>query len=299
MPDRSLKILLIEDNPGDVLLIREMLSEIHETTYELENTNRLSLGLDRLAKGDIDIVLLDLSLPDSHGLETCISVLRRAPNVVIIVLTGLDDVEIGTKAVQEGAQDYLVKGKVDSMLLVRSMRYAIERQRMLRELKEISITDDLTGLFNRRGLSAAGEELLRLARRMSKKTFLLFADLDGMKWINDNLGHLEGDIALKETADVLRKTFRESDIIARIGGDEFVVLGITGSETSEGTIKDRFNTMLQNHNNRKKNNSYRLSTSIGVITYDSLDCISIRDLLDRADKLMYEQKRNRRPLKSE
>ena len=294
MPVSPLKILLIEDNPGDARLIREMLSEIQETAYELEIVDRLSPGIERLAKGDIDIVLLDLSLPDSFGLDTCKRVHRSAPDVVVIVLTGLDDVKIGAEAVKEGAQDYLVKGKVDSMLLERSMRYAIERQRMLRELKAMSNTDDLTGLFNRRGLTGAGEELIRLARRMKKKIFLLFADLDHMKWINDSLGHLEGDNALRATAEILRQTFRESDIIARIGGDEFVVLGITGSETGEHAIKNRFNSMIEDYN-REKNTSYELSMSTGVITYNSLEYISILELLARADKLMYEQKRNRRP----
>jgi MinD-like ATPase involved in chromosome partitioning or flagellar assembly/CheY-like chemotaxis protein len=129
MEDKVMIVLLIEDNPGDARLIREMLAEVRGGTFNLEHTNRLSTGLSRLGEGGIDVVLLDLSLPDSQGLETFARVHAQAPEVPIIALTGLDDEELAVKAVREGAQDYLVKGQVDSSLLVRSMRYAIERHR--------------------------------------------------------------------------------------------------------------------------------------------------------------------------
>jgi diguanylate cyclase (GGDEF)-like protein len=295
MDENHLHLLLIEDNPGDARLIREMLREIEDVRFEFTHAECLSAGLEQLAKGNIDIVLLDLSLPDSQGLETCREVRNKTQDVVIIVFTGFDDVETGTKAVQEGAQDYLVKGKVDSNLLMRSMRYALERQRMLMELKSLSITDELTGLYNRRGLSMMGGELLRLGKRMNKSIFLLFTDLDGMKWINDTLGHQEGDRALKDTARILKETFRESDIIARIGGDEFVVLGIANSDTNMEVIKDRFRNKLDTRNTQK-DVSYKLSISMGIANYEPESCTSIEKLLVEADKLMYEQKRSRKNL---
>ncbi|MGA9348778.1 MAG: response regulator [Anaerolineae bacterium] len=125
----KLKVLLIEDNPGDARLIREILAEERGASFDVEGADRLSTGLEYLAGGDIDVVLLDLSLPDSRGLDTFARVHAQAPEVPIILLTGLDDEELAVKAVREGAQDYLVKGQVDSSLLVRSMRYAIERHR--------------------------------------------------------------------------------------------------------------------------------------------------------------------------
>lgn len=123
-----LKVLLIEDNPGDARLIVESLAEARGMTFELEQAGRLLTGLERLAKGDIDAVLLDLSLPDSQGLDTLAQVQAQALGVPIIVSTGLDDESVAIEAVRQGAQDYLVKGRLDSDLLARSIRYAVERK---------------------------------------------------------------------------------------------------------------------------------------------------------------------------
>ena len=129
MEAQHIKVLLIEDNPGDTRLIKEMLAQARGVIFDLECADRLSAGLKRIGGGGIDIVLLDLSLPDNHGFDTFMEVQAKAPDVPIIVMSGQDDEELAVKAVQEGAQDYLVKGQVDSNLLVRSIRYAIERQR--------------------------------------------------------------------------------------------------------------------------------------------------------------------------
>src|SRR6266478_857399 len=127
-----MRVLLVEDNDDDALLIREALSE---TTIEIERAERLSTALEKLAEGELDAVLLDLSLPDSHGLDT-IGRLRSATAVPpIVVLTGLNDEEAAVKAVERGAQDYLIKGQADGHLLVRSLRYAIQRQRAEETLK--------------------------------------------------------------------------------------------------------------------------------------------------------------------
>jgi len=298
MDRNSIKILLIEDNPGDARLIQEMLSEIKDAKFNFSCVDRLSKGLEFLTKGDIDIVLLDLSLPDSQGLDTFLKLHQTVPDIAVIVFTGLDDSTIGVKAVQEGAQDYLVKGKVDSDLLFRSIRYAIERQRMLRELKDMSITDELTGLYNRRGFLNFGKELLKIGKRINKVVFLLYADLDGMKMINDNFGHSEGDKALKEISNIFKKIFRKTDIIARIGGDEFVVLGIATSWTKEETLIARLQQNLEAYN-AERNLSYKLSMSTGLVTFAPESSLSIQEFLDRADELMYKQKRSRKTKNNE
>ncbi len=128
MADRQIKVLLIEDNPGDARLIEEMLSEVNGALFDLENADRLSDGITRIQKGGIDAVLLDLGLPDSAGLDTFEKVHDQAPEVPIVMLTGLDDTELSLEGVRMGAQDYLVKGRVDGDLLARTLRYAIERK---------------------------------------------------------------------------------------------------------------------------------------------------------------------------
>jgi len=136
MNDKHIKVLLIEDNPGDARLIREMVAEVGGARFDLECVDRLSTALERLAAGGIDVVLLDLGLPDSTGFDTFTKVYAQSPEAPIVVLTGLDDEALAVEAVREGAQDYLTKGQVDGNLLVRAMKYAIERKRAEEELRD-------------------------------------------------------------------------------------------------------------------------------------------------------------------
>ena len=130
MTDKPISVLLVEDNPADERLIRELLGEATGAAFEMECADRLSSGLARLEKGGIDVVLLDLGLPDSHGLDTFVRMRSEAPDFPIVVLTGLDDEATGTAAVRGGAQDYLVKGETDGKTLARAVRYAVERERI-------------------------------------------------------------------------------------------------------------------------------------------------------------------------
>ncbi len=132
----KIKVLLIEDNPGDVRLIKEMLAEAKTVSFDLEWKDNLTKGLKRLTEKGIDVVLLDLMLPDSAGAETFVRTHACAPHVPILVLTGLDDETVAIGAVKEGAQDYLIKGQIDSNLLIHAVRYAIERMRIKEQLRE-------------------------------------------------------------------------------------------------------------------------------------------------------------------
>jgi DNA-binding response OmpR family regulator len=132
-----IRVLLIEDNPGDARLIQETLAEVKGAQFGLERATRLSMGLECLTEGGVDVILLDLGLPDSQGLDTLVGMQSQAPTVPIVVLTNLEDETLATQAMRTGAQDYLVKGQVDGNLLGRSIRYAIERQRLLAELEQV------------------------------------------------------------------------------------------------------------------------------------------------------------------
>ena len=292
MKDKPIRVLLIEDNPGDAQLIKELLAEAGGDAFDLLCVDRLSMGLDHLADRGIDLVLLDLSLPDASGLDTFSTVRAYAPHVPVIVLTGLNDETLAVKAVQEGAQDHLAKGKVDGDTLVRSVRYAIERQRMLMKLRAASLVDDLTGLHNRRGFLTLARWQLKLAARTKRSLTLLFIDLDDMKRINDTHGHPQGDQALLDVANILKKTFRESDVVARIAGDEFAVLAADAHVASAGTLVARIERNLKDHNDTA-GRDYHLSISIGTTSYDPEQPCSIEELLARADAMMYQQKRNK------
>ncbi len=125
----EVKLLLVEDNPGDVRLIREMLSESDAARFDLHVVDHLAAALEFIRENSVDLILLDLSLPDSQGLDSLNKVLVSAPDVAVVVLSGLDDEVTAFEAVQSGAQDYLTKGQVDYQLLVRALRYALERKR--------------------------------------------------------------------------------------------------------------------------------------------------------------------------
>lgn len=292
MTNETIKVLLMEDNPGDVRLLREMLAQHKEGFFRIECADRLSTGLKRLAAGGIDVLLLDLSLPDSQGLDTFAEVHAQAPEVPVVVLTGLDDERFAVREVHEGAQDYLVKGQVDGPLLVRSLRYAIERQRLQTQLRSLSLVDELTGLHNRRGFLTLAAQYLKSARRANSKLLFVYADLDQLKQINDNFGHQAGDLALIKTAEILRETFRESDIVARIGGDEFVVLATEAASGSARFLTVRLQACLAAHNARA-DNQYKLSISMGIVRYDPQNPCSVDELLSQADALMYEQKKTK------
>lgn len=180
-----------------------------------------------------------------------------------------------------------------SELLLRAVRCAVKQYMLQAELCNLALTDDLTGLHNRRGFLALAEQQLKLGRRSSREILLFFIDVDGLKRVNDSFGHFEGDLALIHTAEVLEKTFRGSDLIARFGGDEFTVLAIEASGHSEGTIKARLSEQLRRIN--AKESRYALSLSLGVARFDPRSTASIGQLMLQADQAMYEQKR-RRPI---
>jgi PAS domain S-box-containing protein len=136
MATKTFQVLLVEDNPGDARLIQESLREAHGAVFEVHHAGRLTAALETLAAGDIDVVLLDLGLPDANGLDTLVRAHDAASGVPIVVLTGLDDEELAMRAVQEGAQDYLIKGNVEGGPLARAVRYAIERKQIEGELRQ-------------------------------------------------------------------------------------------------------------------------------------------------------------------
>ncbi len=181
---------------------------------------------------------------------------------------------------------FMILGAVFGMII------AIYTQKLFKiheKLHLTSITDELTGLLNRRGFFNFAQQSLKLANRTNKKMVLLFADMDKLKWINDVLGHHEGDSALVDTVNILKNTFRESDIIARMGGDEFAVLFM---ETPESDFKIIYNRLQKNIEafNAQKIRRYKLSISTGSVKYNPESPCSIDELLKRADTSMYENK---------
>jgi len=291
---QQLDVLLVEDNPGDARLVAEMLSGETESPYRLSAVTTVRAAIERLAADQppVDVILLDLSLPDETGLETVRRVVAASGTASVVVMTGANDEELGLSALTAGAQDYLVKGQVDSRLLRRALRYAVGRHHVRRELETLSLKDDLTGLNNRRGFLVLVEQQIKIARRNKQSFLILFLDLDQLKYINDTFGHSEGNRALAEAADVLRGCFRQSDVLARLGGDEFAAFALNTSETNEAAMRARLtNTLMEV--NEEPDRMYPLDFSVGILTCGPQDTRGIEPLLERADQLMYDEKRRK------
>jgi diguanylate cyclase (GGDEF)-like protein/PAS domain S-box-containing protein len=177
--------------------------------------------------------------------------------------------------------------------IIVNARDLTERQRLQSELRRMSVTDDLTGLNNRRGFFMLAEQEMKLARRLKKDLLLVFVDLDDFKSINDTHGHQVGDQALAETAEILRTTFRESDVLARLGGDEFVALAMFSPDETDDIIETRLHQTLAEHNGRPSR-KYALSISTGVARFEARNVQSLAELMAIADDALYEQKRQRK-----
>lgn len=176
-------------------------------------------------------------------------------------------------------------------LLMRAVRCAAKQYRLQAELGNLAFTDDLTGLYNRRAFQALAERQLKLGRRSCRGMLLFFIDLDGLNRINDFFGHAEGDQALRRTAEILRRTFRDSDVIARQGGDEFAVLAVEAAGHSEATMLRRLSKCVNAINS--EHTEFAISLSVGVARFDFRKPVTIADLMAEADKAMYAQKRGR------
>ena len=288
-----LTILLVEDDAAYLRLAELMLADaarIAEADYRVVTAMRLSAGLARLGQGGVDLVVLDLSLPDSQGIATVHAVRAEAPDVPIVVVTSTADERLAAQSLQSGAQDYLIKDEVDPRMLARSIRYAIDRHQLQRELVNLSLTDELTGLNNRRGLFTLAERQLKLSRRRGQGLVVVLADLDGLKQINDKFGHAEGDKALIATAQVLLATFRDVDIIARLGGDEFAVVVVDADENLEEALRARLMRQIEARNARE-DASYTLSLSVGTARQTVRKQRTMDELLARADEALYKVKR--------
>lgn len=309
MAPRSLQVLLVEDNPGDGRLVQLMADEQADSVNEMVWVEDLCEGLSCLQCHDIDLVLLDLNLPDSRGLWTLEAILAQAPNVPVVVLTGLADEQLAVDAVRHGAQDYLVKGEVDGRLLARAIRYAVERksiQSQLWQQKEAAeadrqklqvqaATDELTGLWNRRKFQFFLEREVRRVERYRGKLALAVLDIDRFKFINDTYGHAFGDEVLAAIAKLLRDKTRPSDIVARYGGEEFVILMPRTTVRDALVPAERLRQAIEKYRFQRAEEDFIFVTaSFGLAELD-LDAEDIMDtLIVRADEAMYHAKESGR-----
>lgn len=286
---RPVEVLLVENNPGDVRLFKRNLSGAGEDQFDLTCVRKLSETIKCLDREHYDIVMMDLALPDSEGFNSFISVRVHAPNVPIILLTDNRDEDLAVRALQNGAQDYLIKGQVDGSLLKRSIRYAIERNNARQKEHRLAYFDALTDLPNRRLFLDRLNQSLSHAFRYDQKVALMFIDLDGFKDVNDSMGHDIGDLLLQSVGRRLEECLRKSDTVARIGGDEFTCIlpRIERSEDVNIVAKKVIKALTTPF--YLKGHKIRMSGSIGASLFPD-HTKELEELVKNADMAMYHAK---------
>jgi diguanylate cyclase (GGDEF)-like protein len=288
----SYRVLIVDD---EEIVSNFLVSLFFKYGHSCETAKDGIEALERIKQNAFDSAVVDIVMPLLDGIALTRELINLCPSLPVMVMTGHADEHSAESAIAAGAREFIKKPfPVDEFIL--RFDKMMRDHRGEKELRALSLTDELTALYNRRRFFVLTEQCLKVAARAKKRPLLLFIDMDDLKWINDHYGHNEGDHALIDLASILKKTFRESDIIARIGGDEFVVLSETAEENGE-ILMTRLVENIRDYNT-KASQPYRLSISMGAAQFDPEHPVSIDELLSEADALMYAQKRKRRKQES-
>lgn len=275
-------------------LVRVVLDKNQRYDTKITHVTRIAEALKKVEEDLFDVVLLDLNLPDSTSEETLQRFGDMARQMPVIVLTGNDSEEVGVRAVQLGAQDYLVKGEYNDKILLRALRYARERHRMWSTLHRLSVIDELSGVYNRRGFFTVVEPLYhQFLKENHKQPVFFFFDLDEFKQVNDTYGHEKGDDALRAFSKILSSTFSDNDVVGRVGGDEFVVFVENAGDTDPSIWLEKFEVNLKSFNVEKRL-PFSIKSSCGYRKLNKDENISLDAALNQADEKLYEEKSKKR-----
>jgi len=224
VPAQPLRVLLVEDDEDDFVITSNLLSEIPGRQVDLKWVATYPDALREIESGQHDICLVDYSLGERNGLELLHEAVEVNCVAPMIMLTGHTGYDIDTQAMKAGAADYLVKAQINTPLLERSIRHALQRSEIIENLRKLASHDELTGLHNRRAMDSLLQEVTERHQRYDRPAALVMLDVDHFKGINDSYGHLVGDEVLRWLGQLLRETVRSVDLLARYGGEELAII---------------------------------------------------------------------------
>jgi diguanylate cyclase (GGDEF)-like protein len=293
---KTIRILLIDDDQDDYHILRDDLLQISgKAKYALDWVNSYQGGLEQILRCEHDIYLVDHYLGADSGLDLLQEAIQAGCQEPIIMITGRSDPEIDQAALMAGATDFLVKGKIDGQLLERSIRYALERNRLIKKIRDLAVRDALTGLYNLRELNRFLEYEIIKSKRYNHPFSLLMIDVDHFKAVNDHFGHRVGDGILHHVAQALLANVRGCDLPARYGGDEFTIVlpetparqGWLGGERLRKVVET---LPVQVTNKSGASENINITVSIGVAEFP-YDANSVDVLVEYADQALYQAKR--------
>jgi len=294
-----LKILVCDDDPADRKLVRAYLQQIDDREIVLLEAGQRDEIQNALDKGRIDLVFMDVQMPEKSGMEWLVEIVekRTAP---VVMLTGSGSEEVAVQSLQEGAVGYLPKNKLSTEKLVETIDDALKRWRQIQqsranqeELERLANIDSLTGLLNRGAILRKLDEQIKHANRYREGLSLDMLDIDHFKKVNDQYGHLIGDDVLEKVAILVQKSIRDVDTVGRYGGEEFIIILPMTDLSSAINIAERVRKMIEAAEMKNcKGNVFGITVSQGISIYKPGD--DEHSLISRADNALYKAKRNGR-----
>lgn len=277
------KILIVDDSFETLEKTSELLSQVG---YSVVSCTSGEEALNYLEKDRVDLVLLDINMPSLNGYEVCLRIrqMYALDDLPVIFLTTREDSDSVTKGVHAGASDFICKSAISDVLLAR-VNVHIRLSRTLRFLRDISLTDDLIKCYNRRNAMYSLREWFSRSKRYGTTFAMIYFDLNGLKMINDKYGHQAGDLLLRSVVGVVKKLLRESDMLFRMGGDEFMVLCPDTDKKGAIVCADRMQEAVASITIIDKSVSFAYGIAHSSENYKDMD-----DMLQNADSAMYECK---------
>jgi len=304
----SCRVLIVED---EALIAKDISMTLQHYGYQVvDMVATAEESIRAIQEKKPDVVIMDIVLQDGVDGINIAETIRNTFNIPVIFLTSFDESYIVERAATQIPFGYILKPfrskelniiievtwqrhRFEQYLHQKSImltRELIKSKDMEKKLQEISLVDELTGVFNRRGFYHLAVQQIDIAKRTKRTLLFCFFDVDSLKVINDNFGHNTGDEALKSATGILKKIFRGSDIISRWGGDEFMVMMINAECTDLKSIDARITRKINDYNSTAKH-QFVISMSWGIAKYDPAAPEDIEDIITRADTMMYEHKK--------
>lgn len=290
-----MQILHIEDDDVDAVLVKKALSHTKKIPHSVQLASSVAKAINLMARQRFDLILLDLTLPDSTGIDTLKSIKSHFPTVAIIVITSIDDEITALEAVKSGAQDYLIKDELNHRTISRSIRYSIERNNHDQRVAELASVDALTGLSNRVSFIDYLDNQVKASERLGYCISVLYIDCDQFKLINDTYGHTKGDEFLIQFATAVKSVARASDFVARLGGDEFAVAMQSPKYEAKSSLSmaEKILGKLSKGLTAKSGEVLDARCSIGITSFDgSRPLPKASEMLNEADAAMYMAKKS-------